>query len=414
MANNETNENVKEKELSLYEKIKLEIENIEKDDEGNILNNPVITVGEETFELEMEKTEENTYKINILGVHVLTLDENNEFSFSTNWEENLKEQLEKNKETVNGEDLVESLKEMELELEKEKEKKEEKEITNGIKKQEEQENEEKPEEQGEQEKENSDENETKSKNKARRLVYLNSKVFKELMPYAKKYGAIAIDKDTNEIVGKNHDTKEFEPIDKLVDIGRSRSDMKLCGVEKGEHKEEQAISMYQVEGQDVGFAIFRDGSEQGNFDIKYMIRPRDSKDEKDFSYIDLPMLSSNGDAIGAEQLKERTGVRQGREQGNNLSDSIREIHELDEEELLPDDLNEMVEDEMQPCPTTVEELKDRLVKILIEEKKMREVTAREVVNKMVDENKPFAQAEEEAMNEGGRSHMREEGRGRPW
>ena len=105
--------------VALEEKIQMAV----KDEKGNIIENPMVEIGGQNIQLNIVKNDqkENSYKIHILGVHILTL-ENDELSFNKGWEPELRERL---KGIIDAEDLINELKEMEARLELEKQREEE-------------------------------------------------------------------------------------------------------------------------------------------------------------------------------------------------------------------------------------------------------------------------------------------------
>ena len=111
----EENEGMEGKEISLNEKIKKEVESVkqkEMNGEENVISNP-ITIGGINIQLDIKKDEkDNSYKIHILGVHILTLDENNELSFEQGWENELREKIKNSEDRINSEALINELKEM--------------------------------------------------------------------------------------------------------------------------------------------------------------------------------------------------------------------------------------------------------------------------------------------------------------
>jgi len=113
------------KNLALHEKIKKEIEQSPKDKEGNVLTNPAVEIGGTIFELDIEKDQkEQSYKIHILGAHILTLDKNDELSFVDGWKEALKEKIRNYPDIINEEAVIKNLEEMEESLQMDKEQQE--------------------------------------------------------------------------------------------------------------------------------------------------------------------------------------------------------------------------------------------------------------------------------------------------
>lgn len=105
------------KDLAIKEKIENVVSKIKN---GEILEQEelIIAVKGVGIPLTVEKDEkEISYKINILGAHILTL-EDEELSFTEGWEEDLKSKTEG---IIDAEDLINELKEMELSLARQKE-----------------------------------------------------------------------------------------------------------------------------------------------------------------------------------------------------------------------------------------------------------------------------------------------------
>lgn len=126
MAENDAMEG---KDLALNEVIKEAFkQKMEADQKGeeNFIN-PVLQIGGTTFELEVKQDEkDNKYKMHILGVHILTLDENNELQFNDGWEEALSSRIKECGDIISeqdGKDLIENLKQMDKEIQKENEQK---------------------------------------------------------------------------------------------------------------------------------------------------------------------------------------------------------------------------------------------------------------------------------------------------
>ena len=107
-------------DLALHEKIKEEIKKSSKQGQENI--NPVLEIGGTLVEFNIEKdSKKNSYKISVLGVHILSLDENDELSFVDGWQESLMEKMENYPDTIDKEAIIKDLEEMEKNLAKEKE-----------------------------------------------------------------------------------------------------------------------------------------------------------------------------------------------------------------------------------------------------------------------------------------------------
>lgn len=123
------NEGMEGKDLALNEVLKEAFkQKMEADQkgEGNFVN-PVLQIGGTTFELEVKQDEKDSkYKMHILGVHILTLDENNELQFNDGWEEALSSRIKECGDMISeqdGKDLIENLKQMDKEIQKENEQK---------------------------------------------------------------------------------------------------------------------------------------------------------------------------------------------------------------------------------------------------------------------------------------------------
>lgn len=266
MAEKETREG---KDLALDEKIKMQIEQAEKDEKGNVVENPTIEIGNLYVEIDVEKIEKrDAYKIQVLGVHILTLDENNELSFKEGWEDKLREQLNNNDEKVNGEDLIKSLKEMQLKLEKEKQEKEEnqkdeKDLSDDKEEKEEDEPE---------EKEEKTEDEEKNKIARRHHVNPNQVVhvsmdkritdndnFKGLATWAKDYDDIYIlpgkDEYSWETVGIDKDGEE-QIINNKQREGKN-PDVTIKRVDGKEITEVRPVAMYEIDSKQY-YAVIRD------------------------------------------------------------------------------------------------------------------------------------------------------------
>ena len=91
-------------------------------------------------------------------------------------------------------------------------------------------------------------------------------------------------------------------------------------------------------------------------------------------------------------MEKTTGVKEGEKRGTNIAEVNEEMHEIEEgEELKDKDIEKRLEDK-NPPPTSKEELKKLLVKILVEDENMREVTAKEVAELIIEDNKTLDEA----------------------
>ena len=208
-------------------------------------------------------------------------------------------------------------------------------------------------------------NDSKKKN----LIKLNDKVFKVLIPTAKGYGGIYLDPDKGEIVGRNKSSKEIEPIRGLSKIKGESSNKNIHGIENGKHKHVNALKMYQIDSRpNTGFAILRDGTEKGNFDVKFTIRKVDSNDIRDFAYVDIPLLASQS-RMGAGRAKEISGVRHGM-RGQGEQDRVQdEFNELNNELEVPDDITQAFDNQMKRQSNGIvdmKQFKEMLYKIIKE------------------------------------------------
>lgn len=259
---------------------------------------------------------------------------------------------------------------------------------------------------GKEEKEEDEkEQEEKPKEQKKNLIKLNDKVIKILCPSAKEYGNIYLDPDTGELVGKNKQTHEVEPVRGLSQIKGTNSDKNIHGMEDGKHKHVNALRMYQIDSRpNTGFSVIRDGTEKGNFDVKFTIRKVDSNDIRDFAYVDIPLLASQT-KMGEGRAREVSGERQGR-RGQGEQDRVQdEVDELNEEIDVPEDIINSFNNEMQRQSDDIKSLKqfkDMLYKV-VKEKLDKEMPnsdshqdyAEEIVDKMVDENKGYEEAKNE-------------------
>lgn len=412
MSDMEENDAMEGKDLALNEVIKDAFESKKESDlkgEENFVN-PVLQIGETSFEIDIKRDDkDNRYKMHILGVHILTLDENNELQFEQGWEETLSNRIKECGDMISekdGKDLIENLKQVDKELhkQKEEEQKDERDLSKDMSEKEDDEKE--PKEEEEKEKDD-EEKEEKPKEQKKNLIKLNDKVIKVLCPSAKEYGGIYLDPDRGEIVGKNRSTHEIEPVRGLSQIKGTSSNKNIHGMEDGKHKHVNAFRMYQIDSRpNTGFSITRDGTEKGNFDVKYTTRKVDSNDIKDFAYVDIPLLASQT-RMGEGRAKEVSGVRQGR-RGQGEQDRVQdEVDELNEEIEVPEDIVNSFNDEMQRQSnniTSLKQFKDMLYEV-VKEKLDKERPndfpdshikhAEQIVDAMVEENEDYEEAKDE-------------------
>lgn len=277
MAENETMEG---KEISLNERIKKEVEIVkqrEMNGEENVIANP-ITIGGVNIQLDIKKDEkENSYKIHILGVHILTLDENDELSFKQGWENELREQIKNNEDKINGEDLINELKEMELQLEKEKQKedkrdeeqidedeKDEEDLSEDMDEKDEEENGDKEKSEDEAKKQiakrhNVNPNQIVHVSMDRRIT--DNDNFPTLAKWAKGYNDIYIlpgkDEYSWETIGINKDGEE-EVINNRQQEGKNPN-VTIKRVDGKEITEVRPIAMYEIDNK-TSYAVIRDSA----------------------------------------------------------------------------------------------------------------------------------------------------------
>lgn len=254
------------------------------------------------------------------------------------------------------------------------------------------------------------EDEKQKDNKNKNLIKLNDKIFKVLIPTAKNYSGIYLDTDTGEIVGKDKKSHEIETLKGLSLIKGANSSKPIHGMDNGEHKHVNAYRMYQIDNRpSTGFAVLRDGTEKGNFDVKYTTRRVDSNDINDFAYVDIPLLASQT-RMGEERAKDVSGIKQG-VRGQGEQDKIQdELDELNEEIEVPEDVTKSFNEKMQKLPngiTSMKEFKEILYEIVVKQldderpndfPDSHKNHARQIVDAMVDENKGYEQAKDELYN----------------
>ena len=249
-------------------------------------------------------------------------------------------------------------------------------------------------------------------NKRKNLIKLNDKIFKVLIPTAKNYSGIYLDTNTGEIVGKDKKSHEIEALKGISLIKGTSSNKPIHGMDNGEHKHVNAYRMYQIDNRpNTGFAVLRDGTEKGNFDVKYTTRRIDSHDINDFAYVDIPLLASQT-KIGEGRARDISGINRGvRNQGEQ--DKIQdELDELNDEIEVPEEITKSFNEEMDKLPngiTSMKEFKEMLYetveKQLDEERPnndspgVHKRQAIQIVDKMVDKNEGYEQAKYELYNE---------------
>lgn len=290
------------------------------------------------------------------------------------------------------------------EKQKEEEQKDERDLSKDMSKKEDDKKE--PEEE-EEKKDDDKEQEEKPREQKKNLIKLNDKIFKVLNPSAKEYGGIYLDPDTGEIVGKNRSTHEIEPVKGLSQIKGTSSNKNIHGMEDGKHKHVNALRMYQIDSRpNTGFSVTRDGTEKGNFDVKFTTRKVDSNDIRDFAYVDIPLLASQ-ERIGEGRAREVSGERQGR-RGQGEQDRVQdEVDELNEEIDVPEDIVNSFNSEMQKQSNNIASLKQfkemlcKVVKEKLDKERPNDFPdshiahAKVIVDAMVEENKDYEQAKNE-------------------
>ena len=124
-------ESMEGKDIALNEVVKEAFKKKQEADQKGEENyvNPTLMIGESIFEMDIKKDEkEGKYKMHILGIHILSLDEKNELKFEDSWEDNLTKrigELEGMVSEKDGKDLIESLKQMDKQLEEDKDEQQE-------------------------------------------------------------------------------------------------------------------------------------------------------------------------------------------------------------------------------------------------------------------------------------------------
>ncbi len=274
----EENEGMEGKEISLNEKIKKEVESVkqkEMNGEENVISNP-ITIGGINIQLDIKKDEkDNSYKIHILGVHILTLDENNELSFEQGWENELREKIKNSEDRINSEALINELKEMELQLEKEKEdktnenqineeEKDEEDLSEDMEEKDEEENGDKEISEDETKKQiakvhNVNPNQVIHVSMDRRIT--DNDNFPTLAKWAKNYKDVYIlpgkDEYSWETIGINKDGKE-EVVESKQREGKNPN-VTIKRVDGKEITEVRPIAMYEIDSK-TSYAIIRDSA----------------------------------------------------------------------------------------------------------------------------------------------------------
>lgn len=397
------NEGMEGKDLAIKEKKEFEQKVLEaiKD----------LKEGETTISIEgLEVTNcKDNYTIKLKGITFGIIDRNGNFTYNRENFREVKKALEEEGMTL--EDL--GLPDVEEWIDKQQEKDKQEEQLGEKERDEEdlsEEMEEEEEEKEEKKKEKDDEKQ-KDNNKKKNLVRLNDKIFKVLIPSTKNYSNIYLDTDKGEIVGKNKTSHEIEAIKGISIIKGANSNKPIHGMDNGEHKHVNAYRMYQIDNRpNTGFAVLRDGTEKGNFDVKYTTRKVDSNNIEDFAYVDIPLLASQT-RMGAERAREVSGVKQGtRNQGEQ--DKVQdELDELNEEiEDVPEDIIKSFNEKMAKVPngiTNMKQFKEMLCEIVKEQldkdrpgdfPDSHTKHAKEIVDAMVDENKGYEQAKDELYN----------------
>lgn len=394
MAENDAMEG---KDLAIKEKREFEekvLEAIQNLKEGQT------TISTEGLEVTNNK---DNYIIKLKGIPFGLISKDGKFTYSKENFRQVKEALAE--EGIALEDLglpdVEEWIDQE-EKQKEEEQKDEKDLSKDMG-----EKEEDQKETEEEKKDNDKEQEEKPKEQKKNLIKLNDKVIKILCPSAKEYGGIYLDPDRGEIVGKNRSTHEIEPVKGLSQIKGTSSNKNIHGMEDGKHKHVNALRMYQIDSRpNTGFSITRDGTEKGNFDVKFTTRKVDSNDIRDFAYVDIPLLASQ-ERMGEGRVREVSGERQGK-RGQGEQDRVQdEVDELNEEIEVPEDIVNSFNSEMQKQSNNIASLKQfkdmlqKVVKERLDKERPNDFPdshnahAKAIVDAMVEENKDYEQAKNE-------------------
>ena len=404
-------ESMEGKDFALNEVVKEAFKKRQEADQKGEENyvNPVLMIGESMFEMDVNKDEkEGTYKMHILGIHILTLDENNELKFEEGWEENLTNRIKECNGLISekdGEDLIENLKQMDKQIEQEKDEKEkdEEDLSDDMEEEQEEEEEEEQEEDKEK-KDKEDDKEVEGKNKPQNLKKLNANIIKMLAPSTRPYGNIYLNSE-GEIVGYNKSTKQIEPVNGISKIKGSSANKQIHGTEKDKHQHVNASILYQIDSRpNTGFAVTIDGTENGNRDLKYTMRKEGSNRIDDFAYADIPLLASQK-REGIGRAKEESGIREGIRGQGERDQVLDEKDELDEGIEIPEDMAKKFDDKMNSVPIkTMKEFKDELMK-LVKEKLDKERPndfpnshtkhAETIVDAMVDENENYEKAKDD-------------------
>lgn len=269
----EENDAMEEKDLALNEVIKEAFEmKKESDQKGeNTFVNPVLQIGETAFEIDIKKdNKDNLYKMHILGVHILTLDENNELQFEQGWEDALSIRIKECSGMVSekdGKDLIENLKQVDKELQKEREEeqKDEKDLSDDM--EEKDEKEEEPEE-DKTEDESKEEIARKHNVKSNQVIHVSmdrritdNDRFQGLAKWAREYDDIYVlpgkDEYSWDTIGINKDGEE-EVINNRQQEGKN-PDVTIKRVDGNEITEVRPIAMYEIDSKQ-SYAVIRDSS----------------------------------------------------------------------------------------------------------------------------------------------------------
>ena len=408
-----------EKDLALEEKRE---SNLEARISEAILN---MKDGEETtipipgdkinLEIKIEKSE-NGYIVNLLGQNIATTDiDGKNLKYNIEGLKMVRTRLEELGDANLYEDLglpdIEYLEELEKEQnEKDKEKKGDEEKADEEEPELEEDEEEQEEEEEKEEEEKEEEEKKKpvdEKNKAKNLTEINSKVIKLLLPSARQYGKIYLNSD-GEIVGRNKQTKEIEPVSGISLMKGSSVNKQIHGTESGEHKHVNAEKLYQIDSRPTtGFAVTRDMSQKGNMNLKFLTRRVGSNEVKDMSFVDLPLLRHEGE-VSYERIMESSGQRKGR-YGQGDIDKVQDERDEAEDREIPEDIYKRFDEKMmleENGITDMKQLKQMLadsIKEVLDKDHPNDFPgahqkqAEEMSELIIDEDKTYKEAEKEVI-----------------
>ena len=184
----------------------------------------------------------------------------------------------------------------------------------------------------------------------------------------------------------------------------------MHGMGENGHEHKNALKTFKSTNRtNTGLAIFRDGTANGNYNVKYTIAREGSDNKKDIAYVNIPLLATdrkigNGDAL------ERSGVKEGRIEQSKQDYIQDETDELNEEIDVPEDIINSFNLEMSKRSNVIRNINEfkQILFNIIKEKldnerpndfpDSHETHAKVIVDKMVDENKGYEQAKEELYN----------------